>query len=168
MGPNYMMIPVAALIPLFVGALWYNPKVFGTAWMKETGMTEEKAQGANMALTFGLTYLFSCFLGVVVMGMSIHQMGVMQLFATQPGFGEAGSQAMNDYEAVMKIVAGRHLNFGHGVLHGVLGGLFAALPIIAVNSLFEMKSWKYIWINVGYWVVSMALMGGVLCQWGWK
>lgn len=168
MGPNFLMIPVAALIPMVVGFVWYNPKVFGTIWMKETGVTEEKAQQANMAVTFGLAYLFACMLGVVIMGMSIHQMGVVQLFATKEGFDQAGSEAQQQFATVMGMVGTIHLSFGHGLLHGTLGGLFAALPILATNALFEMKSWKYIWINVGYWIISMALMGGVLCQWGWN
>ena len=33
---------VAALVPLLIGSIWYNPKVFGTAWMKATGFTDDK------------------------------------------------------------------------------------------------------------------------------
>ena len=47
------MIFVAALIPLAIGFIWYNQKVFGTAWMKEAGVTEEKMNNANMPLIFG-------------------------------------------------------------------------------------------------------------------
>jgi hypothetical protein len=38
------------------------------------------------------------------------------------------------------------------------------LPLIGINSLFERKSFKYIFIHTGYWIISLALMGGVLCQ----
>jgi len=38
-----------------------------------------------------------------------------------------------------------------------------ALPIVGIPALFERKGFNYIAINAGYWIVSMALMGGVLC-----
>jgi len=37
-----------------------------------------------------------------------------------------------------------------------------ALPIIAVSSLFERRSWKYIAIHGGYWVLSLGIMGGII------
>jgi len=39
------------------------------------------------------------------------------------------------------------------------------LPVMGVNALFERKGFKYIAINVGFWTVSLALMGGIICQW---
>ena len=39
---NWLAILVSALIPLIIGAIWYHPKVFGTAWMHATGITEAK------------------------------------------------------------------------------------------------------------------------------
>ena len=44
---NWLALLAAAVSTFIVGFIWYNPKVFGTAWMNETGMTEEKAKGAN-------------------------------------------------------------------------------------------------------------------------
>jgi len=56
---NFYAVLVAALSSFVVGFIWYNPKVFGTIWMKESGMTEEKAKNGNMAKIFGLTFVFS-------------------------------------------------------------------------------------------------------------
>ena len=57
---DIVILLLAALVPLAIGNIWYNPKIgFGNAWMKASGMTEEKAKGANMILILGLTYLFS-------------------------------------------------------------------------------------------------------------
>lgn len=168
MGPNLMILPAVALIPLLVGFVWYHPKVIGNAWMKETGITEEKVQQKNMLVTFGVTYIFALFASFALLGMVNHQMGVLQLFASQEGFGVAGSEAMNSYENVMAIVGDRHLTFQHGAFHGFFYGIIIALPILGINALFEQKSWKYIFINVGYWIITLALMGGVLGQWGYK
>ena len=64
---------LAALEPLMVGFVWYNPKVFGTIWMNETGMTEEKAKNSNMAKTFGLTYLLSLLIALILYAVVIHK-----------------------------------------------------------------------------------------------
>jgi hypothetical protein len=29
--------------------------------------------------------------------------------------------------------------------------------------LFERRSWKYIFINAGYWILTLTLMGGIIC-----
>ena len=33
---------VAALAAVAIGFVWYNPKVFGNAWMKSIGKTKEE------------------------------------------------------------------------------------------------------------------------------
>jgi hypothetical protein len=37
---NFLSLILAALSTLVVGFVWYHPKVFGTIWMKESGMTQ--------------------------------------------------------------------------------------------------------------------------------
>ncbi|MEM1124806.1 MAG: DUF1761 domain-containing protein, partial [Bacteroidota bacterium] len=32
-----------------------------------------------------------------------------------------------------------------------------------MNALFERRGWKYIWIHTGYWFITLALIGGLLC-----
>lgn len=39
---NFYLYFVTALVPLILGFVWYNPKTFGNAWMKEAEMTDEK------------------------------------------------------------------------------------------------------------------------------
>ncbi|MCB0691572.1 MAG: DUF1761 domain-containing protein [Saprospiraceae bacterium] len=65
---NWLSIIVAALIPLLVGFVWYNPKTFGTAWMKSAGMTEESMKGANMAVIFGSTFVLGLLLAMGIGG----------------------------------------------------------------------------------------------------
>ena len=52
--------------------------------------------------------------------------------------------------------------FGHGAFHGTVAGILFALPVLGTNALFERKSFKYIAVNAGYWIVTTALIGGVL------
>ncbi|MCD6064529.1 MAG: hypothetical protein K0R82_2440 [Flavipsychrobacter sp.] len=161
---NFLIIPLAALIPLFVGFIWYNPKVFGTAWIKSTGLTEEQLKGANMLKVFGLTYLLSIMVALALSAMVIHQTHLFSILKDEPGINEKGTE-MNMYLTDFMTKYGSNFRtFKHGAFHGTLGGILLALPIIGVPALFERKSGKYIFINAGFWIVSMALMGGVICQ----
>lgn len=83
---NFKILLLAALVPMVVGFVWYNPKTFGNAWMKVTGMTEEKAKGANMGLIFSLTYLFSLFIAFALQPIVIHQYGMFATLVNEPGF----------------------------------------------------------------------------------
>ena len=73
MEMNFISPVVAAFTTLLVGFVWYHPKVFGTVWMKETGLTQEELQKGNMLKIFGLTFIFSIFIGMVMQMLSIHQ-----------------------------------------------------------------------------------------------
>src|SRR6185437_14036827 len=74
---NFVAVLVAALVPMLIGFIWYNPKTFGNAWMKASDMSEEKMKGANMALIFGLTFVFSFFIAMTMNFVTIHQFGAM-------------------------------------------------------------------------------------------
>lgn len=155
---NFWLILVAGLVPLVTGFIWYNPKVFGNAWMKSAGLDEEKMKGANMPLVFFLCYLFGVILASALMTIVIHQFGfnsVMQGDNTA----ETAAYMKNFFETY----GNRFRTFKHGALHGTISGLFIAMPIIGTAALFERKKFKYIAIHTGYWMLTMALMGGVLC-----
>jgi len=61
MNVNFLALLLAAMSSLVVGFIWYNPKVFGNIWMKESGMTEEKMKGSNMIMIFGLSIVYAFF-----------------------------------------------------------------------------------------------------------
>lgn len=64
---DFSLVPVLAGAAAFfaVGALWYGV-VFGKAWQHASGMSEDKVQGGNMALIFGLTFLFEMLIAMVL------------------------------------------------------------------------------------------------------
>ena len=154
---NPIAIPIAAVAALVVGFIWYNPKVFGNAWMQAAGMTDEQVKGGNMAKIFGLALVFAALLAVQLMQMTNHQWGALGMVGGEPETAKASFEAfMADYGTAFR-------TFKHGALHGTLAGIFVALPIIGTNALFERKSAKYIFINAGYWIVTLAVMGAILC-----
>jgi Protein of unknown function (DUF1761) len=155
---NYWLILATGLIPIIIGFVWYNPKVFGEKWMDFVGITEESMKGANMPLIFILSYLFGCMLSLILHTAVIHQMGFESVFD-----GDKTPEVLAYKKNFYELYGTRFRTFRHGVIHGVLTAIFVALPVIGVNALWNRKSAKYIFIHVGYWVISMGLIGGVLC-----
>jgi hypothetical protein len=130
---NWLSILIASLIPMLVGFVYYHEKVFGTAWMHSLGMTKEDAKKANMPVMFGVSFIMAFLLSMFVLG-------------NVDGQGQEG----------------QYDTFKHGALHGFLIGFMVAMPVMITNGLFEMKKWKNMFINVGYWLITLTLMGGVL------
>lgn len=51
-----------------------------------------------------------------------------------------------------------------GLIAGLLAGIWG-FSAIAITSLFEQKSWRYIFINGGYILISLGLMGLIIGAW---
>jgi hypothetical protein len=163
MQPNFLILLAAALVPMVMGFIWYNPKVLGKAWMDAAGITEDKMKGANMPVIFGVSFLLSFFLAFAIQFIVIHQWGVFSATAVAENTGPT-SQVGMDFANFMEKYGHNFRTFKHGALHGTIAGITIALPILGTNALFERKGFKYIMINVGYWTITMALMGGIICQ----
>jgi TRAP-type C4-dicarboxylate transport system permease small subunit len=53
-------------------------------------------------------------------------------------------------------------NFAHGMFHGAVSAGGVAVAVLTLNSIFERRSITNILINAGYWLVTLAIMGGLL------
>ena len=160
---NFWLLPLVAFIPLIVGSIWYNPKVFGNAWMKSAEISEERTRTGNMLKIFGLTYLFSLLGAYIITPATVHQLSVTQLFFMDPAMSDVGSAISRDMSSFLDTYGERHRTFGHGVIHGVEFALFAGLVMLGVPALFERRPFKYTMIHVGFWMLCFGLMGGILC-----
>lgn len=164
MEVNYLYFALAALVPLVMGFIWYGPMLFQNAWMKQLGFTEESLKGGNMVVIFLLSYLFSFMLAFFLQFLVIHQGGVFSTLL-ESGSTELQGEAATYFNDFMDKYGDNYRTFKHGALHGALTGIFMILPILATQAMFERKTAKYVLINVGYWAITMALMGGIICQW---
>jgi hypothetical protein len=165
MNFNWLAIIVAALIPTIIGFIWYNPKVFGNAWMKAADMTEEKMKGANMGVVFGVSLVLSLLLAFFMNILTVHQIHVYSTVASDSGISDPNSEVSKWLADFMAKYGSNFRTFKHGAFHGMLSGLFFALPILGTNALFERKGFKYIAVNAGYWIVTLAIMGAIVCGW---
>ncbi len=132
---NFLAVIAATLSTFLVGWLWYGP-LFGKAWMNAVGLSEEQLQKGNMAKIFGLSFVFE-----LIMALNL------AMFLT--GSPEAAAQ----------------MDAGTGAFYGFLTGFGWVFFALAVNSLYEQKSWKYIFINGGYWAVAFTVMGLIIGAW---
>ena len=165
MKTNFVAIIIAALVPMILGFLWYGPFLFQKTWMKETGMTEEKMKSANMPLILGLSFFLSFLLAFSLQMLVIHQWGIFSTLAGEPGFNDKTGEAFNTFKNLIETYGTRFRTFKHGMLHGILSGIFIILPVIGTKALFERKSFKYVAITAGYWIITLGIMGGIVCQW---
>lgn len=160
MQTNFLALFVAAISTLAVGFIWYNPKVFGTIWMREAGISEEKMKSMpNMFLIFGLSVVYAFMISMVLQFLVVHQTGAMS--ATVNIQGVDPSVAENYF----KYYGATYRTFKHGVFHGLITGLFLAFPLTATNALYERRSFKYVMVTSGFWIVCFMLMGGIICAW---
>ena len=68
---NYLAIVAAAIVSFVIGGLWYSPALFGKAWQREVGLSDEQLARGNMVRIFGIAlvlsliaaFVFALFLG---------------------------------------------------------------------------------------------------------
>ncbi len=162
METNYSIVLSTAIIPMLIGFVWYHPALLGKAWMQSAGISEEQLKAGNMAVIFGFCILFSLMLCTMLPLLVIHQSGMMSMMVDAPGM-NTDPITNPDYKMMMEKYGHNFRSFKHGVLHGVISALFFALPVLGIQALFERKGAKYIFIHLGYWVITLALMGGIVC-----
>ena len=56
---NIWGVLAAAVAAFVLGGIWYAPPVFGNAWQRETGLSNEQLAARKPALIFGVSFLLS-------------------------------------------------------------------------------------------------------------
>jgi hypothetical protein len=128
-GLNIWAVLVAALSTFLIGGLWYSPAVFGKAWMRENGFTEESLKGSNMVKIFGLTF-FLALIAAINLAMFLGpedepEMGALWGFAA--GFGWVATFIGTHYLFERKSFTLFLINAGYSVIAlTVMGVILAA------------------------------------------
>jgi len=159
---NWLIIPIAATIPLILGFIWYQPQVFGTALAKVTEQSIEQITSYS-AKRIGFTYLFGLLMAYIITACSVHQYAVFQLFMGEESLGIAGSE-MNTFMSNFNASYGdRHRSFFHGVIHGLEASLLFGFAFLGISTFIEGAPMKRMWIHLGYFVLCGSIMGGLVC-----
>ena len=133
---NYLAVVVAAVAAFALGWIWYGP-LFGKAWGSMVGVNMDiKPAGSKMAKTIILNLI-----GTLIMAWVL------------------------DHALIFAIA---YLKMG-GAQGGLMGGFFNWLGFIAPVTLgvvlWENKPWKLWFLNAGYYLVSLCVMGVILAVW---
>jgi len=73
---NWLAVIVSGIAAWALGALWYSPVLFGKAWQKETGLTEESLRNANMAQVYGTSAVLMI---IMALGLAMFFQGDMDM-----------------------------------------------------------------------------------------
>ncbi|HEY0742278.1 MAG TPA: DUF1761 domain-containing protein [Chryseosolibacter sp.] len=126
---NIWAVIVAAISTFLIGGLWYSPAVFGKAWMRENGFTEEGMKNSNMAKIFGLAF-FLAFIAAINLAMFMGpenrwEMGALWGFLA--GFGWVATFVGTHYLFERKSFTLFLINAGYSVVAlTVMGVILAA------------------------------------------
>ncbi len=135
---NYLAVLVSTVAAMVVGFLWYGP-LFGKPWMELSVFTQEKMEAAK-AKGMGKSY-FLMIIGALVMS---YVLAHALIFASA-------------YLHVEGIVAGLTAGFWNWL------GFIA--PVTLGTVIWEGKPWKLWFINAGYYLVALLVMGVILAVW---
>lgn len=166
---NIVVHLIAALVPMIIGFIWYDPKFLGNAWMTAAGMTEEKVKTGNMPLIFGLSFVLSMVLSFTYTMMMDHHFAFQAFFrpVVEHGLGvDPASPFGAELKGLIDGYGERYSSWSHGFAHSFLVSIFVLIPIMGTNALFERRSFKYFLINWGYWAITIAAMYMIIAQFG--
>ena len=65
---NIWAVLTAAATRFVLGGLWYSPALFGKAWQREVGLSDEQLAAGNRALIFGVSFVL-CLVAAFVFAM---------------------------------------------------------------------------------------------------
>jgi hypothetical protein len=62
---NWLAVGAAAVSSFVIGGLWYGP-LFGRAWMRASGISDDQARRANQAVIFSVSFILQLIAAAVL------------------------------------------------------------------------------------------------------
>lgn len=134
---NWLAIIAAAAAYFVLGAIWFGP-VFGEAWVKGTGLTEEQIKSGGHGKMLGTAFTMSV---VVSFGMAMFFFG-------------NGIDPENPMTLSMGAMYG-----------GAMSGIFFVLPTKTMDYVMAQKPGSLILIESLYHIVAFTIVGIILGVW---
>jgi putative flippase GtrA len=132
----YLAVLIAGIVAMILGGLWYGP-VFGKPWMRMVGLRKESMKTMHMtpAVSMAIGFVAALIMAYVL----AHTLAFAQAY-------------MNT----------------SGIMSGLSSGFWMWLGFIAPVTLgvviWEGKPWKLWFLNAGYYLVSLLLMGAIIAS----
>ncbi len=162
MFPNITTLLGVSLIPFVLGYFWFHPKVFGGENWYDMAKLHGKDRSNVSTIKLLSTLILNFLIAFGLYSLVYHQFALFNIVGADVEILKSGVAAefLNEYGS-------NYRSFGHGVFHGIFPAtILYVIPILGYVTIFEKKSLKYFFVYLGYWSISLAIMGGVLCQWG--
>lgn len=119
-------ILIATIASAALGAAWYSPLLFGGAWLREIGKSQEQLGSPTPAM---IGSVLSCLVAATAVDFLVATTGVASVTS--------------------------------GVVIGMIVGAGIVATAILSVSLFSGWSWRLYFIQAGYRVTYVALMGAI-------
>ena len=155
---NFPIVLAAAVVHALLFLIFYRSPL-----SKLLPAHADGKESGNLLLHLLLSWLLAVPVAIVLNFAVIHQSHMYSVLVEEPGFGQAGSEVQQYYEAFLSQYGGNFRTFKHGAFHGFLQGLFLALPLLVLQGLYEKRPLKYSFYHATFWTISLLLMGGIIC-----
>ena len=131
---NWLSMVLATAMPLILGLIFFNNALFGNVLRGTPSNNNLDAKKASSVITLIVLVVFSFFLSFFLLN-----------------FNNSGINQEGDFDT-----------FLHGIWHGTFIAITVASPVIFAIGYFSKMSWRKMLILILYWIVTLALMGGIL------
>lgn len=135
---NWLAVVVSAIAYFALGAIWFNPKVFGTIWMKGHNLTPPTEEDKKRMPILMLSTFVLCLIGVTALAYFVY---------------------------VSRFYLHTNWIWYSGAKIGLLAGCGFSGVGIAMNYLYTRKSFTLILIDSAYHIVGMIIAGIILSMW---
>ena len=160
---NLKLLLLIAFVPLALSKVWYSPLVFGNRLSPKTDASGNP-ESLNEVLMNGLRlYVYGLFASYLLCMIVIHQFGFFLLHFNELIVEGLPSTSIEGFSDFYNAYGPRHRSFGHGVIHGIEAGVMFGLFFLGSLCIFEKRSFKGMLVHFGFFVVSMGVMGGLVC-----
>lgn len=132
---NWLAVIVSAAAYFILGGLWFGP-LFGKAWQKGAGLSDEEVKGGSMGKMFATMITMSL---IVSFGMAMFFFGM-------------GTDPENPMTA------------GSGAMMGAMTGVFFIFPVLVMNYV-PGKRTGLIVIESLYHIICFVMVGAILGGW---
>jgi hypothetical protein len=131
---NWWGVVLAALAAMVIGVIWYSPYLFGKQWSKAMGVSEKEM---NNGRAKAMPVLI---LGSLVTAYALSLLTIYLQNYTEDGFVKSGFEA------------------------GLLAAVGFAGTALMVHGIFDPRSRKTMYINLGNRLITLVVMGLVIGQ----